>query len=97
MHSTPLDRPLAVTLPLTLPLTLLLMACARGNSPGDPATSGSGANATRAGVMGAAPTDTWPQHSMERPRPPAVSTAGAVPIAPPADAVVLFDGKSLDR
>ncbi|MFI5231826.1 MAG: DUF1080 domain-containing protein [Gemmatimonadales bacterium] len=40
----------------------------------------------------------WPQHSRERPL-PAVVTPGApaLPVPPPADAIVLFDGKSLDR
>ena len=38
----------------------------------------------------------WPQHDMNRPRPPvvAVGPAGA-PVPPPSDAIVLFDGKSL--
>ncbi|MBV6521663.1 MAG: hypothetical protein MNPFHGCM_01807 [Gemmatimonadaceae bacterium] len=39
----------------------------------------------------------WPIHSMERPRPPVVAPgAGALPVPPPADAVVLLDGKSLN-
>jgi hypothetical protein len=37
----------------------------------------------------------WKQHSMRRPKPPVVTPADA-PGKPPADAVVLFDGKSLD-
>jgi 3-keto-disaccharide hydrolase len=40
----------------------------------------------------------WPQHSMERPAPPVVDPgAGALPVPPPRDAVVLFDGTSLDK
>ncbi|MES2476300.1 MAG: DUF1080 domain-containing protein [Verrucomicrobiota bacterium] len=35
-------------------------------------------------------------HDPARPQPPVVATAGAVVVKPPADAVVLFDGKSLD-
>ena len=35
-------------------------------------------------------------HDMERPQPPVVKTEGAVSIAPPADATVLFDGTNLD-
>ena len=38
----------------------------------------------------------WPQHSMDRPRPPKISVPpmpGPVPV--PSDAIVLFDGKSL--
>ena len=38
----------------------------------------------------------WPQHSMDRPRPPVVQPApqaGQAP--PPSDAIVLFDGKDL--
>ena len=40
----------------------------------------------------------WPQHSMDRPRPPVVDPGRAGPPAPvPADAIVLFDGTSLSR
>ena len=39
----------------------------------------------------------WPQHSMDRPRPPRVNSSGAVNTPPPADAVVLFDGRTLSR
>lgn len=35
-------------------------------------------------------------HDPARPQPPAVRTAGAVVVPPPSDAIVLFDGKSLD-
>lgn len=35
-------------------------------------------------------------HDPARPQPPAVETAGAVVVKPPSDAVVLFDGTSLD-
>jgi hypothetical protein len=35
-------------------------------------------------------------HDPARPQPPVVETAGAVVVKPPSDAVVLFDGKSLD-
>lgn len=34
----------------------------------------------------------WPQHSMDRPRPPVVN-----PGPPPSDAIVLFDGKDLSQ
>ena len=38
----------------------------------------------------------WPQHDMNRPRPPVVTVGPAgAPVPPPSDAVVLFDGKSL--
>lgn len=39
----------------------------------------------------------WPQHSLDRPRPPAVNVRGAVTTPPPADAIVLFDGTGLAR
>ena len=42
------------------------------------------------------PTE-WPIHSLERPRPPVVHPGGPAVVPPPADAVVLFDGTSLDR
>ena len=37
----------------------------------------------------------WPQHSMDRPRPPVVQPAPHAGQAPPSDAIVLFDGKDL--
>lgn len=38
----------------------------------------------------------WPVHSMDRPRPPVVDPGPERPsVAPPADAVVLFDGRDL--
>ncbi|OLD02985.1 MAG: hypothetical protein AUI89_02115 [Gemmatimonadetes bacterium 13_1_40CM_3_65_8] len=38
----------------------------------------------------------WPQHSMDRPRPPVVQPAPhAGEASPPAEAIVLFDGKDL--
>ena len=39
----------------------------------------------------------WPQQSEDRPRPPIVEPGAPYTIAPPADAVVLFNGTSLDR
>lgn len=40
----------------------------------------------------------WPQHSMDRPRPPLVQPAPeTAPVPPPADAIVLFDGKDLSQ
>ena len=39
----------------------------------------------------------WPVHSLERPKPPVVNPGPAGPPAPvPSDAIVLFDGRSLD-
>lgn len=38
----------------------------------------------------------WKIHSMERPLPPVVHPGGAAVVAPPADAVVLFDGRTLE-
>ena len=39
----------------------------------------------------------WPQHSLERPKPRVVQPGATFTIAPPSDAIVLFDGRSLDR
>ncbi len=40
----------------------------------------------------------WPQHSTERPRPPIVAPGKSnLPLPPPADAIVLFDGTSLAK
>ena len=47
---------------------------------------------------GAQVSTRWPIHSMDRPQPPAVAPAPtARPDAPPADAVVLFDGTDLSQ
>ena len=40
----------------------------------------------------------WPIHSRERPQPPVVDPgAGALPVPPPKDAIVLFDGTNLSK
>ncbi len=39
----------------------------------------------------------WPQHSEERPHPAIVQPGAQYTIAPPSDAVVLFNGSSLDK
>ena len=44
-----------------------------------------------------APLGGWPQHSRARPVPPVVTPPTDVTLPPPPDAVVLFDGASLDR
>jgi 3-keto-disaccharide hydrolase len=47
-------------------------------------------------AAGQRPTD-WPIHSTTRPQPPIVDPGPALPSAPvPSDAIVLFDGRSLD-
>lgn len=41
--------------------------------------------------------ETWKVHDPDRPLPPVVDPgAGALPVPPPADAIVLFDGKGFD-
>jgi hypothetical protein len=37
----------------------------------------------------------WPIHSLERPQPPVVRAPPVRAVAPPSDAIVLFDGRSL--
>src|SRR6188768_1334281 len=37
----------------------------------------------------------WPQHSLDRPAPTTVTAAPAVLIAPPSDAQILFNGRTL--
>src|ERR1041385_6732340 len=39
----------------------------------------------------------WPQHSMDRPRPPVVTPGAFATSAPPGDAIVLMDGRSLAK
>ncbi|HYV98899.1 MAG TPA: DUF1080 domain-containing protein [Gemmatimonadaceae bacterium] len=42
------------------------------------------------------PLGSWPQHSKDRPKPPIVTPGRSnLPLPPPADATVLFDGSSL--
>lgn len=49
-----------------------------------------------AGVASAQAPAAWPQHSMERPKPPVeVPPAQRLPVAPPPGALVLFDGRDL--
>lgn len=50
--------------------------------------------ATTISVSGQVSTQ-WPQHSMDRPQPRVVSPGPFVASAPPSDAIVLFDGRSL--
>src|SRR5262245_61027857 len=45
----------------------------------------------------AAGQQAWPQHSMDRPAPTVVTPGAYVSAQPPSDAIVLFDGKSLDN
>jgi Domain of Unknown Function (DUF1080) len=47
---------------------------------------------------GPGPDGKWPRHSMDRPRPKVVAPQyDGAPVAAPADAVVLFDGKDLTK
>ena len=49
-------------------------------------------------LMAQASTQQWPQHSMDRPRPPVVDPGPERPAAPaPKDAMVLFDGSNLSQ
>lgn len=41
--------------------------------------------------------DIWPVHSMNRPRPTVVTPGASAASAPPSDAIVLFDGRSLSE
>src|ERR1041384_1774778 len=44
------------------------------------------------------PAQPWPVHSMDRPRPPVVDPGPErAPVAPPSDAIVLFDGRDLSQ
>lgn len=55
-----------------------------------------GAGLSRAGEAQRNPE--WPIHSLERPQPREVDPGpGSLPVPPPRDAVVLFDGRSLEK
>jgi hypothetical protein len=72
-----------------------LAACAP-RPAADPAANPAADPAARAGVEVTA--DEWAVHAMDRPRPPVVTPAAAqVPAPPPADAIVLFDGRDLSQ
>ncbi len=44
------------------------------------------------------PAQTWPVHSLDRPQPPVVDPGPArLPVPPPSDAIVLFDGNDLSQ
>ena len=56
------------------------------------------ASALVAGPVSAQVDTRWPQHSMDRPKPPVVDPGpGSLPAPPPKDAIVLFDGKDLSK
>jgi hypothetical protein len=48
-------------------------------------------------ALAQSPLSHWAQHSTERPRPSKVEPGAPFSVAPPRDAIVLFDGTSLDR
>ena len=51
-----------------------------------------------ADAVAAQPSNDWPIHSMERPKPRVVNPGAYTATSPPpSDAIVLFDGRSLDR
>jgi hypothetical protein len=50
------------------------------------------------GSTSAQPVQTWKMHDMSRPRPPVVQVPDLkLPVAPPSDAIVLFDGRDLSH
>jgi hypothetical protein len=55
--------------------------------------------ATLAGdPLGAQSVSDWPVHALDRPQPPVVDPGrGALPVPPPRDAIVLFDGRDLSK
>lgn len=74
--------------------TSAMLACNGAASSGDAADSSRVMMA--ASAVPDAIIDGWPQHSRERPAPPVQDPGPFVASPPPADAVVLFDGTSLD-
>ena len=48
-------------------------------------------------LVAQSPLSSWPQHSEERPKPVVVTPGAFSSVAPPNDAIVLFNGTSLDR
>lgn len=57
-----------------------------------------GASLVVSQAASAQPDTRWPQHSMDRPKPVVVDPgAGALPVPPPKDAIVLFGGSDLSK
>lgn len=86
--------------PHTLLLALTTAGCAApaARTVSSPATNAAlSTDSARAGANAALGMP-WPIHSTDRPQPPVVTPGAspAAPAAPPSDAVVLFDGSSLD-
>jgi hypothetical protein len=52
--------------------------------------------ALAAGPLAAQSPTAWPIHDLERPRPVVVHPGGGAFIPPPADAIILFNGRGLD-
>lgn len=50
-----------------------------------------------AGQANTAPSPAWPIHALDRPKPMVVHPGGPAVVPPPADALVLFDGRNLER
>jgi enterochelin esterase-like enzyme len=71
---------------------------ARGGGRGPAGTAVRGPNGEIWGFSDTAfnPGSRWRIHDPDRPQPPVVTTGGAVSIAPPSDALVLFDGTNLN-
>jgi len=82
---------------------VLSSACGAGRSASDDTTSSdatSGDTTSTGEVIASAVPDSiidgWPQHSRDRPAPPVQDPGPYVASVRPVDAVVLFDGSSLD-
>lgn len=69
----------------------IVAGCASSPSSSPPLPSGA---TIVARIPAAAPE--WAQHDLNRPQPPIARAVGAVVVPPPADATILFDGRTLD-
>lgn len=84
--------PHAVRFPYLALVLPFAIACA----PKDSAMTNDAPHVAAASAVPDSLIDGWAQHSRERPAPPVQDPGPFVPSPPPADAVVLFDGTSLD-
>ncbi len=74
---------------------VLVLGVVAGQQPADPCARTAATGYSDTPVI---PGQKWKVHDIDRPHPPRVAPGGpALPVAPPSDAVVLFDGKDLSQ
>ncbi len=81
----------------TVSLATALMVVSGCQSTGDRQQTQQVQTTASAQEQPASQTFEWEVHDMSRPKPPVVTPGGPALVAPPSDAVVLFDGSNLSQ